>query len=129
MKKAKIKIIVVLILFFVLVSSHIFNTGKGHVGVVKDNIALTDKVNGLTKENNGLKKEVTTLETKVSNLTTLNKTLKTNNETIKENEKKDIIENLKQKSKNKKNEKGVITNSNDASSGFSINAISDSEDN
>jgi uncharacterized protein YlxW (UPF0749 family) len=125
MKKAKIKIIIVLVLFFILVSSHIFNTGKGHVGVVKDNIALTDKVDGLTKENNGLKKQVTTLETKVSDLKSLNTKFETTQEIT--NEKKDVVENTKPKLKGKSNEKSTVTNNNDANSGFSINAISDPE--
>jgi hypothetical protein len=63
----------------------------------------------------------------VSNLTTLNKTLQTNNETKNENKNKDDVKNVKPKAKGKKHEKVGVTNSNDASSGFSINAISDSE--
>lgn len=125
MKKNKRIILGSAIGFIVLICFQVFSTGHGHVIVVKENIALTDKVNGLTKENTGLKKQVTTLKAKVSSLTALNTTLNTIEDTTSET--KDVVENTKPKLKGKSNEKSTVTNSNDATSGFSINAISDPE--
>jgi uncharacterized protein YlxW (UPF0749 family) len=125
MKKPKVKILVVLVLFFGLISSHIFNTGKGHVGVVKDNIALNNELDGVKKDNKALKTQISTLQDSVSTLVEENNELA--QQTNKQDENKDIVENIKPKLKIKKNEKSTVTNNNDASSGFSINAISDSE--
>jgi uncharacterized protein YlxW (UPF0749 family) len=125
MKKNKRIILGSAIGFIVLICFQVFSTGHGHVVVVKENIALTDKVNGLTKENTGLKKQVSTLKTKVSDLTSLNESLSTEQEEVSKNE--SIVENIKPKAKDKKNEKASTSDNNDATSGFSINAISDPE--
>jgi len=125
MKKPKVKILVVLVLFFGLISSHIFNTGKGHVGVVKENISLNNELDGVKKDNKALKTQISTLQDSVSTLVEENNEL--TQETTKKEENKDLKAILEPKGKGKKDEKHRAANGNDASSGFSINAISDSE--
>jgi regulator of replication initiation timing len=93
--------------------------------VVKDNIALNNELDGVKKDNKALKTQISTLQDSVSTLVEENNKLA--QQTNKQDENKDIVENIKPKLKIKKNEKSTVTNNNDASSGFSINAISDSE--
>jgi uncharacterized protein YlxW (UPF0749 family) len=125
MKKPKVKILVVLVLFFGLIFSHILNTGKGHVGVVKENIALNNELDGVKKDNKALKTQISTLQDSVSTLVEENNEL--TQQENKQDENKDVKVIVKPKGKGKQNEKHRASNSNDASSDFSINAISDSE--